>query len=134
MVSPTHWVQCSACEGRSLWENVVAEAPGRSQWLSYVIAVYLIGLFLWRAFIPASEYPSRSAQVLRITFELFALTGLIGLRLRASQRKRREVAGTLLFWLALVAGVGLFFIRMSGEAGWRTGHLRYELAPRPTRR
>ena len=104
------------------------------EWLSHVIAVYLIGLFLWRAFIPAHEYPCRSAQVLTITFDLLALTGLIGLRLGASQRKRREAAGTLLFWLALVAGVGLFFIRMSGETGWWTGHLRYELAPRPTRR
>ena len=56
-----------------------------------------------------------------MTFDLGMLVGLIGLR------------GSIpkpLFWCALVAGVGLFAIRLTSKDAWWTGHLAYSLLPR----
>jgi hypothetical protein len=38
--------------------------------------------------------------------------------------------GEVLFWIALMAGLGLFAIRLNGNASWWTGHLRYDIGPR----
>jgi hypothetical protein len=55
-----------------------------------------------------------------MTFDFLMLVGLFGLK--ASMPKP-------LFWIALVAGTGLFTLRLSDD-GWWTGHLAYSLAPR----
>lgn len=39
--------------------------------------------------------------------------GLIGLR---------QAMPKPLFWIALAAGIGLFALRLSSDAGWWTGH------------
>ena len=62
----------------------------------------------------------RTEQVLTMTFDGFMLVGLCGLK--ASMPKP-------LFWIALVAGIGLFALRLSSD-GWWTGHLVYSLPPR----
>ena len=49
------------------------------------------------------------------------VVGLIGIRAQLPKP---------LFWLALVAGVGLFAIRLNSNASWWTGHLVYFLPPR----
>ena len=36
----------------------------------------------------------------------------------------------MLFWIALLAGLGLFAIRLNGNESWSTGHLKYKLNPR----
>lgn len=41
------------------------------------------------------------------------LAGLIGLR---------QATPKPLFWIALAAGIGLFALRLSSDAGWWTGH------------
>jgi hypothetical protein len=81
----------------------------------------LIGNFLWNVLTPAHEYPMRSEQMLTMALDFLGLVGIIGLR--ASIPKP-------LFWFALVAGIGLFALRLNGNAGWWTGHLVYSLSPR----
>ena len=70
---------------------------------------------------PAHESQMRSAQVMTMTVEALMLVGLFGLR--ASMPKP-------LSWIALVAGIGLFALRLTGDEGWWTGHLVYFLPPR----
>lgn len=87
----------------------------------YAIVAYLIGSFLWRVLTPAHEYPGRFSTYLDIAVDILTMVGLIAIR--ASVPKP-------LFWIALVAGVGLLAIRLNGEASWWTGHLVYSLSPR----
>ena len=87
----------------------------------YVLVAYLIGSFLWRLLTPAYEYPGRFSTYLDMAVDALVIVGLIGIR--ASVPK-------VLFWLALVAGVGLFAIRLNSDASWWTGHLVYFLSPR----
>jgi hypothetical protein len=53
-------------------------------------------------------------------FDFGMVVGLFGLR-RAMPEP--------LFWIGLLAGIGLFALRLSDE-GWWTGHLVYSLRPR----
>jgi hypothetical protein len=113
-------------------------AVGRQRWPFRLIALYLIGAFLWRALLPAHEYPLRPAQLMSMAFDLMALAGLIGCWISASRgrsaTRRNGAMSALVFWVALAAGLGLWVIRMSGDASWWTGHLKYELSPRTERR
>jgi hypothetical protein len=93
---------------------------GRNPMLAPLLPWLLIGQFLWNVLTPAHEFPLRTEQVLTMTFDGFMLVGLCGLK--ASMPKP-------LFWIALVAGIGLFALRLSSD-GWWTGHLVYSLPPR----
>ena len=86
--------------------------------LGWVISATLIGNFLWRALTTANEYPGRTAQVMEITLDLFMVVGLFGIRKHIPQA---------VWWLALVAGIGLFAIRMHSDASWWTGHWNYSI-------
>src|ERR1700681_267616 len=74
-----------------------------------ILAWYLIASFLWRALTPALEYAMHAAQITEIVFDLMALAGLIEMEARISKP---------LFWIALIAGLGLFAIRSLGGASW----------------
>ena len=89
---------------------------GRSAVMAIVLPSLLIAHFLWNLLTPAHEYPMRSEQVMTMTFDGLMLAGLFGLK--ASIPK-------LLFWTAVVAGVGLFVLRLTGDAARWTGHLVY---------
>jgi len=89
--------------------------------LPYVVAAMLIASFLWRLLVDAHEYPVRSEQVMTMLIDLGLLVGLVGLRDRLPRA---------LFWCAVVAGVGLFALRLTSDAAWWTGHLGYSLPPR----
>jgi hypothetical protein len=89
--------------------------------VSLLLPCLLIGHFLWNVLTPAHEYPMRSDQMLTMALDFLGLLGLIGLK--ASIPKS-------LFWIALVAGIGLLALRLNGDAGWWTGHLVYSLLPR----
>jgi hypothetical protein len=91
------------------------------QLMPVVVACVLIGSFLYRAVTPAHEYPLRTEQVVTMLLDLALLVGLIGTRSRIPKA---------LFWAALVAGIGLFLIRLNSDASWWTGHLGYSLLPR----
>lgn len=92
----------------------------RSPWIARGLPWVLIGQFLWNLLTPAHEYPMRAEQVMTMTFDALMLGSLIGLR---------GAMPKPLFWVALVAGIGLFALRLSSD-GWWTGHLVYSLAPR----
>ena len=70
---------------------------------------------------PAHEYPGRFSTYLDVAVDVLVMIGLIAIRAKVSKP---------LFWIALVAGVGLFAIRLNGEASWWTGHLVYTVPPR----
>jgi len=93
----------------------------RNPMIAVVLPWLLIGQFLWNLLTPAHEYPMRTEQVMTMTFDFLMVAGLFGLT--ASIPKP-------LFWIALVAGLGLFVLRLTGDAAWWTGHLVYTLPPR----
>ncbi len=97
---------------RSAVEGLVE--PDRPLWACRL----LIGSFLWRVLTSAHEYPGRTATYLDIAVDLLVLVGLIAIRAAVPKA---------LFWIALIAGIGLFAIRLNGTASWWTGHLVYTL-------
>jgi hypothetical protein len=97
------------------------QAKASSPIVGYVIVVYLIGSFLWRLLTPAHEYPGRFSTYLDMAVDLFLIAGLV------TARAKLPIP---LFWVAIIAGLGLFAIRLNSEASWWTGHLVYYLTPR----
>lgn len=85
-----------------------------------VLPWVLIGQLLWNVLTPAREFPMRTEQVMTMTIDALMLAGLI--RLKGAMPKA-------LFRVALVAGIGLFALRLSSD-GWWTGHLVYSFPPR----
>ena len=67
---------------------------------------------------PAHEYPGRFSTYLDVAVDFLVIAALFAIRFKVS---------VSLFWVALIAGVGLFAIRLNGEASWWTGHLVYTL-------
>lgn len=96
------------------------KSENRNELTLILVAALLIGNFLWRALMPASEFPMRSVQVLTMGFDLALIAGLISMKSRAPKLK-------VLFWIALAAGIGLFVIRLNSDASWWTGHLMYRM-------
>lgn len=98
-----------------------------------VISLYLMAIFLWRAFTTANEYPSRTLQVMTMALDLMAVIALIGLKVQIVKKmppdEPKWITGEVLFWIALIAGVGLFAIRLNGHDSWWTGHLNYDIGP-----
>jgi hypothetical protein len=95
-------------------------AAAKNPVMAILLPCVLIGSFLWKVLTPAHEFPMRSEQVMTMTFDALMLFGLFAF-------KRAMPAP--LFWIALVAGVGLFALRLSAD-GWWTGHLVYSLGRR----
>ena len=95
------------------------KAPGPI--VRYGLVVYLIGSFLWRVLTPAHEYPGRPVTYVEIALDVLVVVGLIAIKAQLPRP---------LFWVALVAGVGMLAIRLNGDASWWTGHLVYTLSPR----
>ncbi len=109
------------------------QGSGRDRTTFFILAIFLIGAFLWRFFVPAHEYPSSSTRWLTFILDAGMLVGLIGLRSRTLSSlldDSTRTMATVLFWVALAAGVGLFAIRLGGDAQWATGHRIYYLPPR----
>jgi hypothetical protein len=94
-------------------DQPTSAAASRNPWIAMLLPWMLIGHFLWNLLTPAHEFPLRTEQVMTMTFDALMLAGLIGLS--AAMPK-------LLFRCALVAGIGLFALRLSPN-GWWTGHL-----------
>jgi len=94
------------------------QSKASSPIVRYGLAVYLIGSFLWRVLTAAHEYPGATATYIEIAVDVLVIVGLI--LIRAGIPKA-------LFWIALIAGAGLFAIRLNGTASWWTGHLMYSV-------
>ncbi len=101
-------------------EQPTPATASRNPMIAMLLPWILIAHFLWNLLTPAHEYPMRTEQVMTMTFDGFMLIGLIGLR---------PAIPKPLFWIALVAGIGLLPLRLSSD-GWWTGHLVYSLPPR----
>jgi len=87
----------------------------------WLLCGLLISSFLWRTLTAAHEYPGQSAQILEMVVDAACLIGLIGVRAKLP---------AWLFSVALIAGIGLFAIRLHSDASWWTGHWMYSLPQR----
>jgi len=94
---------------------------GRNSTIGLVLACYLIASFLWNIAIEAHEYALRTEQVLTMSLNLLGVIGLFGVRAAIPKG---------LFWCALIAGIGLFAIRLTSDSAWWTGHLFFSIPPR----
>ena len=97
------------------------DGGAKNQKIFYALSALLILTFLWRTLTTAHEYPSRTVMLLDMGVDALCIAGLIGLR---------KAGPPLLFWTAIAAGIGLFVIRLHGDASWWTGHWNYALSPR----
>ena len=97
-----------------------SDRTGPNPTVGLLLALFLIGHFLWNLLVAAQEYPLRTEQVMTMTFDVLMVVGLFAFR---------RVIPSPLFWIALFAGIGLFAFRLS-EDGWWTGHFVYSLPPR----
>jgi hypothetical protein len=84
----------------------------------FLVACVLIGLFTYRLTVPAHESPLITKLVLTMAFDAAMVVGLLAMRARIAAP---------VFWTALVAGVGLFVIRLTSESSWWTGHLLWTM-------
>ena len=114
-----------------------SDATGKRKvfwWLS----IYMIVTFLWRAFVPGGEYPRAPTRFMTMAIDLLCVGILIGLKVQLSAAKKpgkpASTGGTVLFCIALVAGLGVLAIRLHGDGSWATGHFfQEELRPYPYR-
>ena len=101
--------------------------------LFYFLSVWLIIDFMWSILTAAHEYDSRQLVYFTIGLDILMVVGLIATQMQIfrtlPEERRPWVGGTVVFFLALIAGLGLLAIRMNGDSSWWTGHLRYELLP-----
>jgi hypothetical protein len=110
--------------------DLVLVRPLHDMKMLFVLSGYLICLFLYRVFVPAHEYDSRTLVYLTMGLDVIAVAALIWLRTVVSRditTPQEAVLINTLFVFALLAGLGLLVIRMLGKASWWTGHLHYEL-------
>jgi hypothetical protein len=107
--------------------------------LFWLLALYIIGTFLWRAFVPGGEWPRPPTRFITIAIDLLSVGILIRLKAQLSAEKRpgkRISTGSIvLFWIALLAGLGVLAIRLHDDASWATGHwIQEKIRPLPYRR
>ena len=99
-------------------QTPASQSTGSNSTIAIVLAIYLIGQFLWNVFVPAHEYAMRTEQLLTIGLNVLAVVGLFGMKAKVPQP---------LFWPGLMAGIGLLALRFTSDAAWWTGHLFYSL-------
>lgn len=110
----------------------MADDTAKSQkrgWLIFVlVSLYVIAQFLWRVSTRAGSWPMPPMHLLSMALDLILIVALIGLyRTVGSQTPegdRRHAVRHVLFWPALLSGIGMFIIRFSSDVGWWTGHAR----------
>src|SRR5260370_21151100 len=96
-------------------QSTSAGDHSRNQKLFWALSILLIGSFVWKVLTPAHEFDSQAAVILEMVLDFGCVVGLLGMiKTRGSNP---------LLWIALLAGLGLFGIRLSSDAGWWTGHL-----------
>ncbi|MFY9985555.1 MAG: hypothetical protein WAK31_12400 [Chthoniobacterales bacterium] len=98
--------------------------------LFVILSLILIMTFLWRAFTPSHEYPMHTVQLMTMGFDLLCLVGVIGCWINLSPEYRAHAVPRVLCLVAVVAGIGLWAIRLHSQDSWATGHIVYYLEPR----
>jgi hypothetical protein len=89
---------------------------GRATVFFYVLAFYLIAIFLYRVTTPAHEYPRESETWMTIGTDILATIGLFALRAYGAKP---------VLWIGIIAGIGLLLVRLIGPDSWATGHVDY---------
>jgi len=120
VLGPDHWVLCDTCGGHSDFtpEPTHPGKGGPHPLLIRCLSLYVICTFLWRSLATAHEYPMRPTQVMTMLFDLACVIALI-----AAHKFYPAKSPSLLFWIALFCGLGLFAIRFHGtDDSWWTGH------------
>lgn len=111
---------------RSDPETPTSSDATRQQTVFWLLSIYIIGTFLWRAFVPGGEWPRPPTRFITIAIDLLSVGILIRLKVQLSAEKkpgkRISTAGIVLFWIALLAGLGVLAIRLQDDASWATGH------------
>ena len=93
-------------------------------WIVFLIlSAYLVLTFMWRALTKVHVMPLSTEKFMTIGLDFLVVVGLIGVKTQLSK-------GKPLFWIALIAGLGLFAIRLTNDSDWSTGHLFFTLCPR----
>jgi hypothetical protein len=82
----------------------------------YLLTFYVIAIFLYRVMTPTHEYPRASVWWMTIGRDFLVTVGLFSLRAHGPKA---------LLWIGMLAGIGLFLIRLNGPDSWETGHLDY---------
>ena len=98
-----------------------SSTAGRNTALAWIVSCLLVAQFLYRMAVAAHEYPRPADRFMTIAFDILCLFGVVFLRARLPPP---------VYWAALVAGAGLFVIRMHSPESWATGHWDYYLLPR----
>jgi hypothetical protein len=98
--------------------------------LFVILSIILIMTFLWRASTPSHEYPEQVMQVMSMGFDLLCLIGVIGCWIILSPEYRAHTVPRVLCLVAVIAGIGLWVIRLHSRDSWETGHIIYYLEPR----
>lgn len=92
-----------------------------------LLSIYMMATFLWRAFVPGGEWPRPPTRFITIAIDLLCVGVLIRLKAQLSAEskpgKRISMGSIVLFWIALLAGLGVLAIRLDDDASWATGHL-----------
>jgi hypothetical protein len=93
----------------------------------WLLALYTIATFLWRTFVPGGEWPRSPTRFITMAIDLVCVVSLILLKVQLSAvgkpGKRLSTGGAVMFWIALLAGLGVLAIRLHDDASWATGHL-----------
>jgi hypothetical protein len=93
----------------------------------WLLSLYLIATFLWRACVPGGEWPRPPTRFITMTIDLLCVVSLILLKVQLSAEgrpgKRISTGGVVMFWIALLSGLGVLAIRLHDDASWATGHL-----------
>ena len=100
----------------------------KTKWLFYLLSIFTIWTFLWRFLTPAYEESDPNTLIyLKIVIELVQVPALIILFSYLRPRYGLDPTGmlTTVFWIALVASLGILVMRFSTTEGWYTGHRIY---------
>jgi hypothetical protein len=98
--------------------------------LFYCLSIYVILTFLWRFGVPAHEEAEPDTLIyFEILFEFVSVAGLVVLftQLRSQDGDAAQAPPAALFWIALVAAIGILIMRFSTTDGWYTGHRVYQI-------
>jgi hypothetical protein len=111
---------------------------GGKRTVFWLLSLYIMATFLWRAFVPGGEWPRPPTRFITIAIDLLCVGILIRLKAQLSAQKkpgkRISTGGIVLFWIALLAGLGVLAIRLHDDASWATGHwMQEKIRPLPYR-
>ncbi|QYK40775.1 MAG: hypothetical protein KF887_15395 [Paracoccaceae bacterium] len=102
-------------------------APSRlNRFVPVFMSLYLIVTLAYRATVPGTEFPPRFYQMFSMGLD-GAITLLLAAMLTGLAKGVRPEGGwspvmRLLILAGVLAGIGLFGIRLSSDHGWWTGH------------